>query len=312
MKNLKDLLLLCDETFSILKSKCHEYIIINGNKIETCINLFSDDASKFLYMQELNFCAVSQYVQAHVASIFSGLMHFNEHAEQIEAIKNHKIFSQFAAPNSTNTDFFKAYDLAGTFLFEQYRYNENVGVQEGDICIDGGAFIGDTAIYFAKSGAKEVYSFECDHENIVCAQKNIENFGFKEKVQIINMALSNTIGEINFKHDNENISGGTLCFNKNTNNENIETIQSTTIDRFCNDHLIHPNFIKMDIEGAELDALMGAEKTIKQYKPRLAICIYHTLEHRWEIPLLLHYYMPDYKFYLKKSSPTGETVLFAV
>ena len=71
-------------------------------------------------------------------------------------------------------------------------------------------------------------------------------------------------------------------------------------------------FIKMDIEGAELQALFGAEKTIKKYKPKLAICIYHRLEDILEIPAYIHSIVPEYKFYIRHYSfSTSETVLYA-
>ena len=68
----------------------------------------------------------------------------------------------------------------------------------------------------------------------------------------------------------------------------------------------------MDIEGAELDALEGAKITIQKHHPKLAVCIYHKWEHHWDIPIFVHDLCPEYRMYLKKSQPYGETVLFAV
>jgi FkbM family methyltransferase len=74
-----------------------------------------------------------------------------------------------------------------------------------------------------------------------------------------------------------------------------------------------PTFIKMDIEGAELDALEGTRRTIVQNKPNLAICLYHAIDHYWTIPLLLRSWVREYKFYLRTYSFGGmETVLYAV
>ena len=81
------------------------------------------------------------------------------------------------------------------------------------------------------------------------------------------------------------------------------------------DHVLpgfHPTFINMDIEGAELDALQGAEKTIRTSRPDLAICVYHAPNHLWEIPLYLQSLGLGYRFYLRNyTSFTGETVLYA-
>ena len=72
-----------------------------------------------------------------------------------------------------------------------------------------------------------------------------------------------------------------------------------------------PNLIKMDIEGAEIDALEGASKLIQTCKPNLAIAIYHHFSHLWEIPLLLHKWLPGYHFYLRAHTHNSfEIVLY--
>jgi FkbM family methyltransferase len=78
-----------------------------------------------------------------------------------------------------------------------------------------------------------------------------------------------------------------------------------------------PTLIKMDIEGAEPEALRGAEKTIAAYKPGLAICIYHAPQHLWEIPLLTHQFAQKYDirycYYLRTYAfNTFETVFYAI
>jgi hypothetical protein len=73
-----------------------------------------------------------------------------------------------------------------------------------------------------------------------------------------------------------------------------------------------PTFIKMDIEGAEISALRGGEKTIRRCLPDLAVCVYHRINHIWDIPLLLDDWRLGYKMYLRSYNPyTMETVLYA-
>lgn len=72
-------------------------------------------------------------------------------------------------------------------------------------------------------------------------------------------------------------------------------------------------FIKMDIEGAELEALKGSREIIKKYRPRLAISAYHKKEDLVELPLYIKELVPDYKLYIRHYSNAGiETVLYAV
>lgn len=74
-----------------------------------------------------------------------------------------------------------------------------------------------------------------------------------------------------------------------------------------------PTFIKMDIEGAEYSALLGAKRMIDEYRPDLAICVYHIIDDFFRIPLLLDSWNLGYKFYLRgHSSCCMENVLYAV
>jgi len=75
-----------------------------------------------------------------------------------------------------------------------------------------------------------------------------------------------------------------------------------------------PTLIKMDIEGAEIEALLGAKELIQAYKPGLAISAYHTPEHLWQIPILLHeLFKENYRFYLRAHAYNCfDTVLYAL
>jgi hypothetical protein len=91
--------------------------------------------------------------------------------------------------------------------------------------------------------------------------------------------------------------------------EGTISVKTDTIDSRCPD----ATFIKMDIEGAEIDALYGAKNTIINNKPKLAICIYHSNEHFYEIPLLIHNWVPEYRIYVRHHSYTAaDTVMYAV
>jgi FkbM family methyltransferase len=111
----------------------------------------------------------------------------------------------------------------------------------------------------------------------------------------------------------------TLAFNNNDEEKATansvsafgnEQIQCVSIDEVLSG--FQPTFIKMDVEGAEYNALLGAKSTICEYKPDLAICLYHSLADIWRIPLLIDSWALNYKFYIRAYRMFGyETVLYA-
>lgn len=89
-----------------------------------------------------------------------------------------------------------------------------------------------------------------------------------------------------------------------------ETINVDTIDNMCFEDKV--TFIKMDIEGSEQNALRGAVNVIKKDKPRLAVCVYHSLEDLYEIPFWIKETVPEYKLYIRHHSDNEcETVVYA-
>lgn len=87
-------------------------------------------------------------------------------------------------------------------------------------------------------------------------------------------------------------------------------VQTVSLDMAVPD--FHPTMIKMDIEGAELSALRGAQQLIQCDHPDLAVCTYHAVNHIWDIPLLLDSWGLGYRFFLRTyNAYTMETVLYA-
>ncbi len=109
----------------------------------------------------------------------------------------------------------------------------------------------------------------------------------------------------------------TLYFEENGNAASRITKEKTgtSIKTAALDHCIAGpvTFIKMDIEGAELEALKGSREIIQRYRPRLAISAYHKKEDLVELPLYIKELVPEYKLYIRHYSNAGvETVLYAV
>jgi hypothetical protein len=106
--------------------------------------------------------------------------------------------------------------------------------------------------------------------------------------------------------------GSTSIFGRDANGDRVQTI---TIDDYVVGANVHRvNYIKMDIEGAEVPALRGARQTIRHFQPRLAICLYHKWDDVLTIPQVLHETGVDYRFAFKwvQLSDGWEAVLHAI
>lgn len=103
----------------------------------------------------------------------------------------------------------------------------------------------------------------------------------------------------------DNLASSSINLNSKGNKISVDTLDNL----FINTPI---TFIKMDIEGSEKETLMGAEKLIKKYKPKLAVCVYHKWEDIYEIPQIIKSLVPEYKIHLRHHSASiEETVYYA-
>lgn len=174
------------------------------------------------------------------------------------------------------------------FILEQYSYKAQghamVEANEGDVVLDVGGCWGDTALYFAHKVGETgmVYSFEFIPNNIKLFNINKSfNPNVENRIELINKAVSNYSDQSIYYKDNgpgskikmSSFEGQTGC------------ASTITIDDFVKQKKINKlDFIKMDIEGAEPIALEGAIETIKKFRPKLAIAIYHSMPDFVNIP----------------------------
>lgn len=88
-------------------------------------------------------------------------------------------------------------------------------------------------------------------------------------------------------------------------------IEVKALDNIIKDDIA--TYIKMDIEGSEIEALKGGREIIQKYKPKLAICIYHNPQDLFEIPLMIKEMRGDYKLFIRQYADSiFETVCYAV
>jgi len=184
-------------------------------------------------------------------------------------------------------------------------FQEFMKLSNDDIFVDAGAYIGDTLADFLECAGgvcQKYYAFEPDAINF----QKLERFVDEKRlpnVKLINCGLGSRQGVERFAQGVGQSSVSKICENGNV------AVQIDTIDRSCQD----ASFIKMDIEGAELEALEGAQKTIRSNRPKLAICAYHKPSHLWEVPNYVKSLVPQYQvFFRHHKTFSTELVMYAV
>ncbi len=189
-------------------------------------------------------------------------------------------------------------------LITQY-FDPVINLNDKEVFIDCGAYTGDTAEIFmnnVNNKYEHYFAFEPDPDNFKKASAFLSD---KPNSTIIPKGLWNCNTTLYFKEGYASCSSVT--------EEGEISVDVTSIDHYFSDKEQIPTIIKMDIEGSELEALRGAENTIRNHKPKLAICIYHKPEDLYEIPQFIKSCRDDYKFYVRHYTDTfSELVLYAV
>lgn len=179
-------------------------------------------------------------------------------------------------------------------------------ISSDEVLFDCGVFTGDTIedfVTFTNKKYKKIVAFEPDEKNVKRLNAFINNK--IENVVVIQKATGDKNGKVAF------LNNGNM-FSKTVDVKDSSDELSVDIVRLDNYIDYHPTLIKMDIEGAELDSLIGATQIIKTLKPKLAICIYHMPFDFYEIPKFLKSLVPEYKFKVRQhESGFCETVLYA-
>ncbi len=187
---------------------------------------------------------------------------------------------------------------------DQY-FDELLQFSEDEIFVDVGACNAETSRIFAehcKGKYEKIYMYEADQKNYEICLENMKKFQL-ERTELSNIGLWSEKTSLSFTEGD----GG---------KSKIEESASGTISVDTLDHLLGEvpvTFLKMDIEGAEMEALKGAANCIKTHKPKLAICVYHKYEDLIDILAYIKFLVPEYKFYLRHySNILVDTVLYAV
>lgn len=170
-----------------------------------------------------------------------------------------------------------------------YYQKKGTEIENGEIILDIGTAEGLLPISVIDKCA-HIYMIEPSKLFCNCLEKTFSDF--KSKTTIFNVAVGNQDGIIEF---DENSLDGMIS---NTKTAKTQQISINKIDSLLkNNEKI--TYLKADIEGFELEMLKGAEQTIKQNKPKIAITTYHTQNNPDEIISLIKNFVPEYSYYVK-------------
>lgn len=223
---------------------------------------------------------------------------YNSRKTQESPVKffyNNQEFSYYShcpVPFFANTDIqsLSFYLIVHTFLLREYD-KDGFNPNDGEVIFDCGGAEGDTALFFSVLYPNSpIYTFECADSSYTLLQKNLVANNKQEQIKAYKCAVGDKTQTLHFE------SWHIVPQKTDTSIE----VDCVSIDDFVSQHNItNIGLIKMDIEGAEQDALLGARETIKRFKPKLMIPIYHLENDFIEIPKFLHSLNLPMEFSLK-------------
>lgn len=177
-----------------------------------------------------------------------------------------------------------------------------------EVYVDCGAYIGDDIpgfIKYTEGQFKSYYAFELNSESYRQLVHNISEHWreYEKKFFLVNKGVSERTGNIYYLEEGE---GSHVSSEGKTKGEVV------ALDDYFGEKS-RVTFIKMDIEGSEMQALRGADKLISNNFPKMAICLYHKTDDMWKIPLYIKQRWPEYKLYIRHHTDLfNETVCYAV
>jgi FkbM family methyltransferase len=203
--------------------------------------------------------------------------------------------------------------------FEMPVFHHKYGISElprevveglkGRDFVDGGAFIGDSALVLSEFKPRRIYAFEPLGENYNLLLKTIQLNNLQSIVIPVKKALGSTRGTLRvIQQESASFVSDIYKLNKG------EEVEVVTLDDFIEENNIDAGLIKLDVEGYELEVLKGAEETIRKHKPVMSIAVYHRGQDFFETPRLVKSLVPEYKLRflnLNAESACNERVLLA-
>jgi FkbM family methyltransferase len=216
----------------------------------------------------------------------------------------------------------------GRAVREMYlQFNNDVlRLEQNEVLVDGGAFDGDSTVEFidacrrARVAYGEVICYEPDpqiHRELqrnmaVHARVHCRPYGLWSRSETLRLATAESVGRANSAVVSARASEVDLRRSPSpADGEGVIDIEARSIDDDCRDAAV--SLIKMDLEGAELEALRGARRTLASRRPKLVISAYHKRNDIFELIECIREAAPGYRFHLRHfSNWFGETMVIAI
>ncbi len=198
--------------------------------------------------------------------------------------------------------------LPSPVAHEQYFPPDLFSLSSDEVFVDCGAFDGDTLKSFLNRRGERFKGFialEPDPVNFQKLESYVSTLDnrLKNRITLSRLAAAAEQGKLYFE------ATGTAAATVSATG--TLAVDCAPLDEILNG--LQPTYIKMDIEGGEPDALLGAQTVIRQTAPILAICVYHRQNHLWQIPLFIQPLSDQYCFFLRSHNEEGwDLVLYAV
>lgn len=272
-----------EEIYNQIKNKYLSISLETQNSLETFLNNF-------------NYWGILNKDQGIYEELYNRAISLKNHIDdyiwlynKLEDYRSKKIL--FSILNNWYKFDFTNLNKVREEVYNHYFDLDIIKCNENEVIADLGAYTGDTILdYFKNYGVnyKSIYCFEITDNTFEILKNNLKYY---KNINFIKKAISDKEETLYLNENNIDASANKVIEEK-TNNK----IETTTLDNNIKEKL---TLIKMDIEGYEQKALLGAEKHIKNDHPKLLISVYHNHEDLWKIPMIIKNMNDSYKLYLR-------------
>jgi FkbM family methyltransferase len=280
---------ICHENkkFNILIAHGYPNLKVNYEKNESVSNIFS-----FFDIHEFEMSIDDEFLSLNKQSLM-------EIFECLSDIESKESFINYLTARYNNN-----WDYIEKNVVNWDNIPDFLNLSKEEVVVDCGAYDGDSLFnYIEKIGAySKYYAVEPDSNNFLSLQIKTINLS---NTKTLNIGVWNKKDKLNFNFNDDQSK-----ITNNISELDLNLINVDTVDNICNNYA---SFIKMDIEGAEFEALCGSINTISLNKPKLAISIYHKQIDLYRLFNFIKSLRDDYQFYFRIHNKLGvDAILYAV